>query len=257
MCLSLQTIDSHGGCCCREGLRQWAIERIAATTEVSVLSPTAFCCGALHMLLSAVLCASLSHRPQGPCGTVSTSLTTAAHLAPQALLMLQRLLCRVAFIPFITAGDPDLDTTAEALLRLDRNGASVIELGVPYTVCVCDPRAFTRLPLGAWYQTHAIPNSYKAGAVAYPNSAFCRLQGPTMRQCMQVHEWPWFAVGPPGGWPCHSVGVHAGAGRRHDARRGAGHAAAGVGSADGARSHVYILQPHHGAGGGRLLPASP
>jgi tryptophan synthase alpha chain len=42
----------------------------------------------------------------------------------------------VAFIPFITAGDPDLDTTAEALLRLDSAGATVIELGVPYTVRV-------------------------------------------------------------------------------------------------------------------------
>ncbi len=42
--------------------------------------------------------------------------------------------CRVAFIPFICAGDPDLDTTAEALKRLDAVGASVIELGVPYSV---------------------------------------------------------------------------------------------------------------------------
>lgn len=40
----------------------------------------------------------------------------------------------MAFIPFITAGDPDLDTTAEALVRLDEAGASVIELGVPYSV---------------------------------------------------------------------------------------------------------------------------
>lgn len=41
---------------------------------------------------------------------------------------------RVAFIPFITAGDPDLDTTAHALKRLDAAGATVIELGVPYSV---------------------------------------------------------------------------------------------------------------------------
>ena len=37
-----------------------------------------------------------------------------------------------ALIPFITAGDPDLETTAEALRVLDRNGADLIELGVPY-----------------------------------------------------------------------------------------------------------------------------
>jgi tryptophan synthase alpha subunit len=42
--------------------------------------------------------------------------------------------CRVAFIPFIMAGDPDLATTEEALKILDREGADVIELGVPYSV---------------------------------------------------------------------------------------------------------------------------
>jgi hypothetical protein len=40
----------------------------------------------------------------------------------------------VAFIPFIVAGDPNLETTAEALKRLDQVGSDVIELGVPYSV---------------------------------------------------------------------------------------------------------------------------
>ena len=43
-----------------------------------------------------------------------------------------------AFIPFITAGDPDLETTAEALRVLDRNGADAIELGVPYSDPLAD-----------------------------------------------------------------------------------------------------------------------
>jgi tryptophan synthase alpha chain len=43
-----------------------------------------------------------------------------------------------ALIPFITAGDPDLDTTAEALGILDRNGADFIELGVPYSDPLAD-----------------------------------------------------------------------------------------------------------------------
>ncbi|KAI4985549.1 hypothetical protein ZWY2020_018179 [Hordeum vulgare] len=38
-----------------------------------------------------------------------------------------------AFIPYITAGDPDLATTAEALRLLDRLGADVIELGLPFS----------------------------------------------------------------------------------------------------------------------------
>lgn len=41
------------------------------------------------------------------------------------------------FIPFITAGDPDLKTTEELLLALAACGATVIELGVPFS----DPMA--------------------------------------------------------------------------------------------------------------------
>lgn len=43
-----------------------------------------------------------------------------------------------ALIPFITAGDPDLQTTAAALQRLDANGADLIELGVPYSDPLAD-----------------------------------------------------------------------------------------------------------------------
>lgn len=40
-------------------------------------------------------------------------------------------------IPFVTAGDPDLETTAEILVELSGAGATVIELGVPFS----DPMA--------------------------------------------------------------------------------------------------------------------
>ncbi|MEB3337438.1 MAG: tryptophan synthase subunit alpha [Leptolyngbyaceae bacterium] len=43
-----------------------------------------------------------------------------------------------ALIPFLTAGDPDLETTAAALQVLDQNGADVIELGVPYSDPLAD-----------------------------------------------------------------------------------------------------------------------
>jgi len=43
-----------------------------------------------------------------------------------------------ALIPFITAGDPNLETTADALRILDRNGADFIELGVPYSDPLAD-----------------------------------------------------------------------------------------------------------------------
>lgn len=41
------------------------------------------------------------------------------------------------FIPFITAGDPDLETTQALIVALSRAGATVIELGVPFS----DPMA--------------------------------------------------------------------------------------------------------------------
>lgn len=42
-----------------------------------------------------------------------------------------------AFIPFITCGDPDLETTAAAVREAVKNGADLIELGIPFS----DPTA--------------------------------------------------------------------------------------------------------------------
>ncbi|KAJ0965389.1 hypothetical protein J5N97_026527 [Dioscorea zingiberensis] len=45
---------------------------------------------------------------------------------------------KVALIPYITAGDPDLSTTSEALKILDSCGSDIIELGVPYSDPLAD-----------------------------------------------------------------------------------------------------------------------
>ena len=42
-----------------------------------------------------------------------------------------------AFIPFITCGDPDFETTKECIREMVRNGADLIELGIPFS----DPTA--------------------------------------------------------------------------------------------------------------------
>ena len=42
-----------------------------------------------------------------------------------------------AFIPFITCGDPDLETTAKVVREAVRNGADLVELGIPFS----DPTA--------------------------------------------------------------------------------------------------------------------
>lgn len=45
---------------------------------------------------------------------------------------------RAALAPFVTAGDPDMDTTLAVLESLDRAGASLCELGVPYSDPIAD-----------------------------------------------------------------------------------------------------------------------
>lgn len=42
-----------------------------------------------------------------------------------------------AFIPFITCGDPDLETTAKVVREAVKNGADLVELGIPFS----DPTA--------------------------------------------------------------------------------------------------------------------
>ncbi|MBQ2664448.1 MAG: tryptophan synthase subunit alpha, partial [Clostridia bacterium] len=42
-----------------------------------------------------------------------------------------------AFIPFITCGDPDLETTEKIVRAAVKNGADLIELGIPFS----DPTA--------------------------------------------------------------------------------------------------------------------
>ena len=45
---------------------------------------------------------------------------------------------RTGFIAYITAGDPDLNTTRQVVLELDRRGVDVLELGVPFSDPLAD-----------------------------------------------------------------------------------------------------------------------
>lgn len=45
---------------------------------------------------------------------------------------------RGGFIPFITAGDPDIKTSVELIVALAHNGADIIEVGVPFSDPVAD-----------------------------------------------------------------------------------------------------------------------
>ncbi|KAH7279048.1 hypothetical protein KP509_37G003000 [Ceratopteris richardii] len=56
-------------------------------------------------------------------------------LSPQSRLCF---LNQVALIPYVTAGDPSLSTTAEALCVLNDLGADILEVGVPYSDPLAD-----------------------------------------------------------------------------------------------------------------------
>ena len=45
---------------------------------------------------------------------------------------------RPALMPFVTAGDPDLDFTADVLRTLSAHGASLCEVGIPYSDPIAD-----------------------------------------------------------------------------------------------------------------------
>jgi len=64
-----------------------------------------------------------------------------------------------AFIPFVTAGDPDLATTLELVLVLEKAGADIIEIGIPYS----DPMADG--PVIQASSTRALTNGTKISSI--------------------------------------------------------------------------------------------
>ena len=45
---------------------------------------------------------------------------------------------KIALMPFIMAGDPDIEITSQIILALQENGADLIELGIPYSDPLAD-----------------------------------------------------------------------------------------------------------------------
>jgi len=45
---------------------------------------------------------------------------------------------KLALMPFIMAGDPNIEITSEILLKLQENGADLVELGIPYSDPLAD-----------------------------------------------------------------------------------------------------------------------
>jgi len=66
----------------------------------------------------------------------TTSSTPLAKL--EAMFAANRAAGRKALAPFVTAGDPDVATSVAVLEAIDRAGASLCELGVPYSDPIAD-----------------------------------------------------------------------------------------------------------------------
>jgi tryptophan synthase alpha chain len=76
---------------------------------------------------------------------------------------------RKGFIPFITAGDPDLDTTRALLVELAAAGATVIELGVPFTDPMADGPVIQRASERALRHRFGIEAIVETVAAAQPD----------------------------------------------------------------------------------------
>jgi len=69
---------------------------------------------------------------------MTTSTAAKPIAALEAMFAANRAAGRKAVAPFVTAGDPDPATTVAVLEALDRAGASLCELGVPYSDPIAD-----------------------------------------------------------------------------------------------------------------------
>jgi tryptophan synthase alpha chain len=67
-----------------------------------------------------------------------------------------------AFIPFVTAGDPDLETTILVVRELERSGAHIVELGIPFSDPVADGPTIQRSSERALRQGYRIADYLNA-----------------------------------------------------------------------------------------------
>jgi len=75
------------------------------------------------------------------------------------------------FIPFITAGDPNLDVTFDLILALEQSGADVIELGVPFSDPIADGPIIQRATERALANGVTLKKAIRLGARIREHSA--------------------------------------------------------------------------------------
>jgi len=67
-----------------------------------------------------------------------------------------------AFIPFIMAGDPDLETTIRLVPELENAGAHIIELGIPFSDPIADGPTIQRATMRALSHRYGISDYLRA-----------------------------------------------------------------------------------------------
>jgi tryptophan synthase alpha chain len=78
-----------------------------------------------------------------------------------------------ALIPYVTVGDPDLDTSVDIILELERAGADIVELGVPYSDPLADGPVIQRAAARALSRPLTIVDCIAAAGKA--RAAGCKL----------------------------------------------------------------------------------
>lgn len=60
-----------------------------------------------------------------------------------------------AFIGFLTAGDPSLDKTYEYIMTMEKAGADLIEIGIPFPIRLPKASLSRKLICGHWKPARA------------------------------------------------------------------------------------------------------
>lgn len=96
---------------------------------------------------------------------------------------------RKAFMPFVTAGDPDLEFTADVLRELVARGANLCELGIPYSDPIADGPVIQASYTRALDRQVRLADIFKMLAGVTP-----RLQGQSPRQPAPVVTMVSYAI---------------------------------------------------------------
>ena len=66
-----------------------------------------------------------------------------------------------ALIPFISNGDPSIDATVETILELEKSGADIVEIGIPFSDPLADGPVIQEESLIQYQEIQRIKSTWK------------------------------------------------------------------------------------------------